>query len=102
MPCGVRGRSNGSMRRIQVIALTRWTPSVPALKRAGCGTGRLRVARTAAPGAGSSADEGLSFEEIARLTGTPASTWKSRFAAALNRLPLRLRELGLTPEEDSP
>ena len=29
--------------------------------------------------------EGLSFEEIARLTGTPASTLKSRFAIALAR-----------------
>jgi RNA polymerase sigma-70 factor, ECF subfamily len=38
--------------------------------------------------------EQLNFEEIARLTGTPASTLKSRFAAALNRLRVRLRELG--------
>ncbi len=35
--------------------------------------------------------EGLSFEAIARLTGTPPSTLKSRFAAALMRLRDRLR-----------
>jgi RNA polymerase sigma-70 factor, ECF subfamily len=44
-------------------------------------------------------DEGLSFEEIARLTGVPATTWKSRFAAALLRLRERLRALGYGPEE---
>ena len=38
--------------------------------------------------------EGMSFEEIARLTGAPASTVKSRFAAALARLRERLKELG--------
>jgi RNA polymerase sigma-70 factor (ECF subfamily) len=43
--------------------------------------------------------EGLNFEEIARLTGAPASTLKSRFTAALNRLRGRLHELGLAPEE---
>jgi len=43
--------------------------------------------------------ENLSFEEIARVTRTPASTLKSRFAAALNRLRVRLKELGLGPEE---
>lgn len=47
-------------------------------------------------------DEGLSFEEIARLTGTPASTLKSRFAVALTRLRTRLRELGIGPEETTP
>jgi RNA polymerase sigma-70 factor (ECF subfamily) len=44
-------------------------------------------------------DEGLSFEEIARLTATPASTLKSRFAAALARLRGRLQQLGYGPEE---
>ncbi len=44
--------------------------------------------------------EGVSFEEIGRLTGTPASTVKSRFAAALKRLRTRLQELGWGPEED--
>jgi len=43
-------------------------------------------------------DEGLSFEQIARLTGTPATTLKSRFAAALLRLRQRLRALGYGPE----
>ncbi len=43
--------------------------------------------------------EGLNFEEIARLTGTPASTLKSRFALALTRLRVRLQELGCGPEE---
>lgn len=47
-------------------------------------------------------DEGLSFEEIARLTGVPASTIKSRFAAALCRLRTRLEELGYGPEEITP
>jgi len=44
--------------------------------------------------------EGLSFEQIARLTGTPASTLKSRFALALTRLRIRLQELGWNPEEN--
>jgi RNA polymerase sigma-70 factor, ECF subfamily len=43
--------------------------------------------------------EELSFEEIARLTGTPASTLKSRFAAALGKLRSRLQELGWGPGE---
>jgi RNA polymerase sigma-70 factor (ECF subfamily) len=43
--------------------------------------------------------EGLRFEEIARLTGTPASTLKSRFAAALTRLRVRLEQQGLAPKE---
>jgi RNA polymerase sigma-70 factor (ECF subfamily) len=46
--------------------------------------------------------EKLNFEEIARLTGTPASTVKSRFAAALGRLRVRLGQLGWGPEETSP
>jgi RNA polymerase sigma-70 factor (ECF subfamily) len=37
--------------------------------------------------------QGLSFEEIARLTTTPASTLKSRFAAALEQLRRRLHTL---------
>lgn len=45
--------------------------------------------------------EEMSFEEIARLIGTPASTLKSRFAVALNRLRVRLRELGYGPEENA-
>jgi RNA polymerase sigma-70 factor (ECF subfamily) len=46
--------------------------------------------------------EGLNFEEIARLTQTPASTLKSRFAAALGRLRTRLQEWGWDPEDTSP
>jgi RNA polymerase sigma-70 factor (ECF subfamily) len=42
--------------------------------------------------------EGMSFEEIARLTATPASTLKSRFAAALSYLRIRLRHLDPTEE----
>jgi RNA polymerase sigma-70 factor (ECF subfamily) len=38
--------------------------------------------------------EEMSFEEMARLTGTPATTLKSRFAAALDRLRCRLHRLG--------
>jgi RNA polymerase sigma-70 factor (ECF subfamily) len=47
-------------------------------------------------------DEGLAFEEIARLTGTPASTVKTRFAAALQRLRVELERLGYGPEEIEP
>jgi len=36
--------------------------------------------------------EGLSFEEISRLLDVPASTLKSRFAAALNQLRDRLKD----------
>jgi RNA polymerase sigma-70 factor (ECF subfamily) len=43
--------------------------------------------------------EDMSFEDIARLTGTPASTLKSRFAAALARLRVRLEQRGLAPKE---
>jgi DNA-directed RNA polymerase specialized sigma24 family protein len=41
----------------------------------------------------------MSFEQIARLTGTPASTLKSRFAAALERLRQRLSQLGCHQED---
>jgi DNA-directed RNA polymerase specialized sigma24 family protein len=41
----------------------------------------------------------LNFEEIARLTGTPASTLKSRFAVALQRLRVSLEKKGIGPEE---
>jgi RNA polymerase sigma-70 factor (ECF subfamily) len=41
----------------------------------------------------------LSFEEIARLTETPASTLKSRFAGALQRLRVRLEQHGWGPED---
>jgi len=44
--------------------------------------------------------EQMSFEEIARLSSTPASTLKSRFAAALQQLRTRLQALGLRPEEN--
>jgi RNA polymerase sigma-70 factor (ECF subfamily) len=43
--------------------------------------------------------EGMQFEEIARVLGTPASTLKSRFAAALDRLRVRLNQLGWSNEE---
>jgi RNA polymerase sigma-70 factor (ECF subfamily) len=43
--------------------------------------------------------EQLSFEDIGRLLGVPASTLKSRFAAALARLRVRLRHLGWSHEE---
>jgi RNA polymerase sigma-70 factor (ECF subfamily) len=43
--------------------------------------------------------EQMNFEKIARVTGTPASTLKSRFAAALGRLRVRLEQLGWGPEE---
>jgi len=43
--------------------------------------------------------EEMSFEDIARTTGTPASTLKSRFAAALSTLRTRLRNLDCSPKE---
>jgi RNA polymerase sigma-70 factor (ECF subfamily) len=46
--------------------------------------------------------EGMSFEEIARLTETPASTLKSRFAVALRRLRKQLQHLDNDAEEDAP
>jgi RNA polymerase sigma-70 factor (ECF subfamily) len=47
-------------------------------------------------------DEGMSFVEMAEVLKTPASTLKSRFAAALNRLRARLAELGWDFEEPKP
>jgi RNA polymerase sigma-70 factor (ECF subfamily) len=46
--------------------------------------------------------EDLNFEEIARLTGIPASTLKSRFGVALSRLRGRLQQLGCAPEDTYP
>src|SRR5262245_6930593 len=43
--------------------------------------------------------EGMSFEAIGRMLKVAASTLKSRFAAALSRLRLRLRHLGESHEE---
>jgi RNA polymerase sigma-70 factor (ECF subfamily) len=43
--------------------------------------------------------EGMSFEEMARLLGTPASTLKSRFAVAMTKLRDLLTARGLLPEE---
>lgn len=47
-------------------------------------------------------DAGLNFEAMARTTGTPASTLKSRFAAALTRLREQLAHLGYQTEETLP
>ena len=44
--------------------------------------------------------EDFSFEEMARLLETPASTLKSRFAVALRQLADRLAARGLRPEEE--
>jgi RNA polymerase sigma-70 factor (ECF subfamily) len=44
-------------------------------------------------------DAGMSFEDMARVLHTPASTLKSRFAAALYRLRSRLVEMGWDHEE---
>jgi RNA polymerase sigma-70 factor (ECF subfamily) len=44
-------------------------------------------------------DEGMSFEQMARLLGVPATTLKSRFATALSRLRTRLQQLGWSHEE---
>ena len=45
--------------------------------------------------------EHLSFEEIARLTNAPASTVKSRFAAALGKLREHLHKFGWGSEENA-
>jgi RNA polymerase sigma-70 factor (ECF subfamily) len=45
--------------------------------------------------------EGMNFEEMARLTATPASTLKSRFAAALRRLRKQLQHLDDDAEEEA-
>ena len=42
--------------------------------------------------------EGLSFEQMGRLLGVPASTLKSRFAVALGRVRSRLCDLGYGAE----
>jgi RNA polymerase sigma-70 factor (ECF subfamily) len=42
--------------------------------------------------------EEMSFEAMAKLLGTPASTLKSRFAVALRQLQDRLANTGLAPE----
>ncbi len=43
--------------------------------------------------------EDMSFESMARLLGTPASTLKSRFAVALRQLQERLTKSGFAPED---
>jgi DNA-directed RNA polymerase specialized sigma24 family protein len=44
-------------------------------------------------------DAGMNFEAMARLLHTPASTLKSRFAVALDRVRARLAEFGFQAEE---
>lgn len=44
--------------------------------------------------------EDFSFEEMARLLETPASTLKSRFAVAIRQMADRLASRGLRPEEE--
>jgi RNA polymerase sigma-70 factor (ECF subfamily) len=44
-------------------------------------------------------DAGMNFEAMARLLQTPASTLKSRFAVALDRVRARLAEFGFQAEE---
>jgi RNA polymerase sigma-70 factor (ECF subfamily) len=46
-------------------------------------------------------DRGMSFEEMGRLFGVPASTLKSRFSTALLRLRKRLQEWGIPPEGET-
>jgi RNA polymerase sigma-70 factor (ECF subfamily) len=43
-------------------------------------------------------DAGISFEEMARQLGVPASTLKSRYSTALLQLRQRLQEWGYAPE----
>jgi RNA polymerase sigma-70 factor (ECF subfamily) len=45
--------------------------------------------------------EDMNFEQMSRLLKVPASTLKSRFAVALERLRQRLRQLGWSEEETS-
>jgi RNA polymerase sigma-70 factor (ECF subfamily) len=47
-------------------------------------------------------DSGLNFEAMSRLLGVPASTLKSRFAVALERLRGRLAQMGFHAEEMQP
>jgi RNA polymerase sigma-70 factor (ECF subfamily) len=46
--------------------------------------------------------EEMSFEDMSRLLRVPASTLKSRFATALQRLRLRLHQMGFDDEETPP
>jgi RNA polymerase sigma-70 factor, ECF subfamily len=46
-------------------------------------------------------DRGMSFEEMSRFLNVPASTLKSRFTTALQKLRARLRDWGI-PSEDEP
>jgi RNA polymerase sigma-70 factor (ECF subfamily) len=43
--------------------------------------------------------EGMNFAQMASLLGTPASTLKSRFAVALNRMRVHLERMGWNHEE---
>ena len=45
--------------------------------------------------------EQMNFEEMARVTGIPASTLKSRFGVAMRQLKENLERHGLGPEETS-
>ena len=45
--------------------------------------------------------EGLAFEKMSRVLGVPANTLKSRFALALSRLRVRLKQRGWSQEETS-
>jgi RNA polymerase sigma-70 factor (ECF subfamily) len=46
--------------------------------------------------------EGMKFEQMARLLGTPASTLKSRFAVALDRMRVSLEQQGWNHEDNEP
>jgi RNA polymerase sigma-70 factor (ECF subfamily) len=46
--------------------------------------------------------EGMNFEQMARLLGRSASTLKSRFTVALNRLRVRLEQQGWNHQEIEP
>jgi RNA polymerase sigma-70 factor (ECF subfamily) len=46
--------------------------------------------------------EGMNFEQIARLLGAPASTLKSRFAVALDRMRTYLEQQGWNHKESEP
>ncbi|MFL5342472.1 MAG: RNA polymerase sigma factor [Gemmataceae bacterium] len=46
-------------------------------------------------------DRGMNFEEMSRLLDVPASTLKSRFTSALQKLRARLREWGVPPKDEA-
>jgi RNA polymerase sigma-70 factor (ECF subfamily) len=104
-------RDAGRRRRLRIVPLESIEPASTEISPQSCGEQQEVVESVAAAVAELPEHqrlvlvlrhyEGMSFEEIARLTATPASTLKSRFAAALNHLRVRLRHLDPAEEHQS-